>query len=1147
MAIVAGDVKLYESVEMSDEDTSGGLMDSTQITCGGMNNLFPNISRLDRLHGRVQFRKVYVKINSQNTDTYSGSHIALSELPEDPETTVIFFEAADHPEERSDLMSVVEDYFDVGESAGDAQCTFPVKYGSHSISFQIESIDRKTTTGGGWYTKPSWTDWSRSLDVNVGDVIFIDDGSYSEFVQVSRIETTEQYSIYNPYRQKGVVYKHLYTVEEIQAGGVGTSYGIGWTANRTVRKDTWKAYGSFLVTQDITAGDHTIYVGNTNTRLIPTTYGIAEIYNDKFLPLSNIADDIEVGPTGMTWDQDNVRQPWHADYKVASEGQATYAMTLEFPPIVEESVKIWIRHNNKWEYMVDDGLGSFTADSFGTGSVSYTTGTISWTCESVPDYPSDFIIMYQMEILYAENENITIGSAGALPRTLAFGETNIVTDSIRIEYDAGGKTWRVKDDGDGNLIINYQDWLSSTAWTLTQAVIGAANYYNVIYWDEYHSVFWNTASTTIHKSSDGLSWASDTDPAGTRTNAPMTTSLNTGRQVLGASQVTETDLWYRDGGAGAWTAVAMGFGPMVFGVVWVDGTGHVGSDDYFIFVGDNGKIFYSTDGTAWTEVDFGTQDWFLVCVDATRQYVMVYGGTLGNECMFYDRADGPPSSGNWTSRIGFALGKQPYESCCTTYEGTRYWVVAGDQMSLQYSDDDGVTWVSSSITYIGAAWAGTTDLTGCGSDDNGHVLVMGDQKSEYLASYDGGQTFTERDESNFSALYDTYSGAAWDATNERFLCWGGSAGGIHEFTNEVEVPVMSGLTDDRVGDVDYAAGTGNIDDGLAPTSIIEAVYFLSDKAIESINVQFNGADDIVQNTLKIRAGKLSDTTDVMTIEESGGAITGDGSGTLDKDNGTFIGDFDYAFDPDTLSMDYSFDAILSTEFTYNYDEIDRSVFPPDGFVPGVKTGDTLLITDGTNEDLVAVQTVYPDRIVTLQAISNAYTAATPTHVSNCVLFGDLQAQESLNFDQQSWDTTTWQDTVQGSPATATYDFTTYPLVIDNEGAATERWGIYITSVTTPDLLYVASIYSENHGVIATGQDVGTNAAADLAPVNPATTPAVYWSLDKDGWGGSWAVGNLLRFNTDGCDPPVWVVRVINAKSSTQTTDDVELEIRGDVA
>ncbi|MGY8903709.1 MAG: hypothetical protein ACKVIH_04080 [Burkholderiales bacterium] len=67
-----------------------------------------------------------------------------------------------------------------------------------------------------------------------------------------------------------------------------------------------------------------------------------------------------------------------------------------------------------------------------------------------------------------------------------------------------------------------------------------------------------------------------------------------------------------------------------------------------------------------------------------------------------------------------------------------------------------------------------------------------------------------------------------------------------------------------------------------------------------------------------------------------------------------------------------------------------------------------------------------------------------------------------------------------------------------------------------------------------------------APINPATN-APYWTISELGWGTGWSAGNVLRFNTRGANFPVWVVRtVLQGPAGAPGSDQLTLSIRGDV-
>lgn len=153
-------------------------------------------------------------------------------------------------------------------------------------------------------------------------------------------------------------------------------------------------------------------------------------------------------------------------------------------------------------------------------------------------------------------------------------------------------------------------------------------------------------------------------------------------------------------------------------------------------------------------------------------------------------------------------------------------------------------------------------------------------------------------------------------------------------------------------------------------------------------------------------------------------------------------------------------------------------------------------------------------------------------VSGALLFGDVNAQATNLFDQQTW-TGEWSDQRIGSQATGEYNTIDYPIEVLNEGAVTERWRIAFTSSSA------FQVIGENLGVIATGTTSG-----DVAPVNPVTGEP-YFVMRSGGFGAGWAAGNQIRFNTKAAAPPIWIARTVLPGASL-AGDSFSLQLRGDI-
>lgn len=158
-----------------------------------------------------------------------------------------------------------------------------------------------------------------------------------------------------------------------------------------------------------------------------------------------------------------------------------------------------------------------------------------------------------------------------------------------------------------------------------------------------------------------------------------------------------------------------------------------------------------------------------------------------------------------------------------------------------------------------------------------------------------------------------------------------------------------------------------------------------------------------------------------------------------------------------------------------------------------------------------------------------------SYVSSAYMANDLFARVPLVFDQKTWSPQTFTDALVGDAAVATYNTGNYPIEVKNDGASTERFALLFTSPT------VVSVIGEDLGVILTGAPI----TADIAPINPATGQP-YFTIRKEGWGGGWIVGNVLRVNTVGALASFWTVRTVKQGAATGEDYTFSLLARGDV-
>jgi hypothetical protein len=110
MPILSGDVKLLASERLLDTPDGGGRMTGHVVVDGQSNNLFPDISELDRTYGRVALRKSYVGVLTDSTDSYYGAHAIIADAPMDPRVSVTLFTTKSWTDRRDAAKDRVERY-----------------------------------------------------------------------------------------------------------------------------------------------------------------------------------------------------------------------------------------------------------------------------------------------------------------------------------------------------------------------------------------------------------------------------------------------------------------------------------------------------------------------------------------------------------------------------------------------------------------------------------------------------------------------------------------------------------------------------------------------------------------------------------------------------------------------------------------------------------------------------------------------------------------------------------------------------------------------------------------------------------------------------------------------------------------------------
>ncbi|PKL97133.1 MAG: hypothetical protein CVV17_12645 [Gammaproteobacteria bacterium HGW-Gammaproteobacteria-7] len=249
----------------------------------------------------------------------------------------------------------------------------------------------------------------------------------------------------------------------------------------------------------------------------------------------------------------------------------------------------------------------------------------------------------------------------------------------------------------------------------------------------------------------------------------------------------------------------------------------------------------------------------------------------------------------------------------------------------------------------------------------------------------------------------------------------------------------------------------------------------------------------------------------------------------------------------TLALDRALQAAIEV-VDANGVALDEASFSADRELGRVTWGNPLLLQDAVGNPLT-LPLVVRDRVEHMTLCTGVQISgqlgfsaplpwdlpASDAYVSSALTWGDLQARVHGWFTQQTWSAgaPNWSNSPVGNATTAQFNLLNYPVEIANAGSISGKWALVFTSSSQ------FNVVEEKLGVLLAGS-IGD----DCSPINPATG-VPFFVIRALGWGGGWAAGNVVRFNTDACLGPLWVVRTVLSGQGTVEDDYFKLQVRGD--
>ncbi|XZG69236.1 hypothetical protein ACTSKR_11290 [Chitinibacteraceae bacterium HSL-7] len=424
MAIEQGNIVYVESQVMDDVPEGGGAASNRVIVDGAMNNIFPDISDLDRGTGRIKLRKMYCAVRSLSTDLFGGVKTVLTALPDDPALGYTIFSTDNAFDTRADVAARVEAYLTAGP-----------EWGGYLLEDHI----------AGQGTVQLFQRPSAALPLPGQTLVLIqDEGKTSEkrqYVRVIRVTPTERtftYSTSGGYvdYQGVVVACELSDVLRYDFAGSPPSRTFARDASKTKLRDTVVAdaaryYGATPLKASSAVGDLNIDVDSIWSQLVPSAQS-------------------ELALTDATPNGELVALMATSSDAITMNTSAAFSPTasLYVGPLLPGSLAI-----SAGAVTLTDKNGKLMAGSTEVGSVDYANGVLA-IAASGPSYSGAKTITLRpaaspQVTTETWSQPVTAESRSA---TLAFTLVPVpAPGTLQLSYMAQGRWYTLRDQGTGSL------------------------------------------------------------------------------------------------------------------------------------------------------------------------------------------------------------------------------------------------------------------------------------------------------------------------------------------------------------------------------------------------------------------------------------------------------------------------------------------------------------------------------------------------------------------------------------------------------------------------------------------------------------------------------------------------------------------------
>jgi hypothetical protein len=1076
MPIQEENIVFVESQVMADVPEGGGAATGKIIVDGQMNNVFEDISDLDRAYGRFNLRKLFLAVRTLSTDLYGGVKTAVTAVPSDDAIGYTLFTTNDPFDTRSEAADRVEAYLYKGPM-------WPgYLYENHIEGMRAISLIQKV----GSVLPPVGKTLCLVQDEDLA-------GEKEQYVRV--IDVSSTIAMFED--EKGEFFRMIVTMQLSDAlrydfnGHSPERFDLEYiyTGKTRVRDTTVADATLYYSTQPLTLaaniGDTSVKAASMFTQLVPASQTESALVDQTMSPELTIT--VSAGSRTVSFTQQG-----HSFAKYVTPENRSFNQIQPLVPRPQPGVvSVAYMAQGNWYLLTDDGNGIISGSdpTFGTGTINYETGTASITLGALPDSGSDIVWTWGSSIDFETK----LGAINGY-HYIDLPDNDVARNTVSVSYTQGGVLKTATDNGSGKLMqstTQIGDVRYADGQIFIDVLIDSGTTVTVDY---------QIGDPIIQEFIDPIR-----DPNGTTVTLGLDTlPIEPGSVKLSWDTLVQEyepeDLETR-----VRTLVVgppppprnpplFGIDPILIayddsnGVMKLRNGSVVGTIDY-----QTGVLTFTCDYvTAFPHLSFGfvTTDISTRSLNITQTAITITEEQRFNGIQMYQTAAFAPP--DFDATVQYRSTDSPTAKSITVSPVLQIPLV-GD--STNYIVQDSIEFTIAGTTY---------------TDNNGVLIKTGGVESGTI-NYDNG----------LAELTIWGSGSITGNVTSCLTIKGNWAASVASFRTAIspvkpESVTISAVTLDGVQLLGVAGPAGLIT-GDSMTGVIDYNFGIAKVMFGSF---VNGAwepievdpSSITYNAVSYKYLPLD--ADILGIDAV--RLPADGRVPIFRPGGIVLVMHTDQSAPATIGNGGTI-AAGRTRLAWvkvvdaNGDKVSSTLYTLD------RDAGTVTFPDVTGliQPLTLHHTVADLRMITDAQISGELTLSRPlSHdfpaneslVASCLIQGDRRARVSLTFDQSTWDST-WQDYQVGSAATATLNTIDYPILVTNEGCDTDRWAIKFTSSATAQLI------SEKRGLVWEGNF--SNTEPDIAPVNPrsrgadGSTHKIEFINEANG---SFSVGETVTFS-----------------------------------